>query len=347
MKRGFWQDEPVGVGSGNAPISPAKRAAPENLPRGYAFATLENVEIAQLHALIKSSYGEDGAVLGYAEDFLRWEMENPQHRREYALALKFEAALVGFVMAKEQRVVVRSAEVALVGVNFLCLHATHRGTGLAPLLIREITRRANENGIATAIFTGGRELAFSFCRAQYVHRPVNAAKLAELGFVPKWATRFATACEKKLRPMADADVDALLRAYERECACYDVYEKMDRCTFAHTFLPRSNFVFTYVAVDNACEFVSFFVVDTVFADKKTIKTAYLHYYASEDPQMLVDALVPVLAGLEIDLLNFLAVGKNTKITGPAYFPGTGFLNYSFYNFRTEKVAPERLFFIMH
>ena len=48
-----------------------------------------------------------------------------------------------------------SREKAMVEINFLCVHKKLRSKRLAPVLIREITRRVNCKGIFQAVYTAG------------------------------------------------------------------------------------------------------------------------------------------------------------------------------------------------
>ncbi len=43
----------------------------------------------------------------------------------------------------------------MVEINFLCVHKKLRSKRVAPVLIREITRRVNEQGIFQAVYTAG------------------------------------------------------------------------------------------------------------------------------------------------------------------------------------------------
>ena len=44
---------------------------------------------------------------------------------------------------------------SMVEINFLCVHKKLRSKRLAPVLIREITRRVNLKGIFQAVYTAG------------------------------------------------------------------------------------------------------------------------------------------------------------------------------------------------
>lgn len=360
----FWKDEPVGLGDGNREISRALKTEKEKLPVGYRFASFSmDADLEELYALIRNHYigsREENMFLGYSRDFLKWDLDAIKCFPEYACVLKFKEdeniaeRIVGFIYGKERHIVVGEKEMKLLGVNYFCLHTEHRKLGLAPVLIKEITRRAHQKNTTVAIFTGAKGFQFSFCRLQYFHRPINVLKLAELDFIPTYMNRYGRFRVekpiKKMRPMRVEDVDGLLAIYNKECRNYEVYEIIDRNTFLHNFLPRKDVIYTYVVDDDVVrEFVSFFIIDTVCSGSpESIKTAYLYYYASPEPERLVEDLVHTLKELEIDLLNLLNMGKNKEIVqNPAYLSGTGYLHYSFYNFQTNKVDPEKLFFVMH
>ena len=54
--------------------------------------------------------------------------------------------LVGFISAVPAHIKMYEKEKAMVEINFLCVHKKLRSKRLAPVLIREITRRVNVKG---------------------------------------------------------------------------------------------------------------------------------------------------------------------------------------------------------
>jgi glycylpeptide N-tetradecanoyltransferase len=50
-----------------------------------------------------------------------------------------------------------------VEINFLCVHKKLRSKRLAPVLIREVTRRVNLTGIFQAVYTAGITLPTPIC----------------------------------------------------------------------------------------------------------------------------------------------------------------------------------------
>merc|ERR1719262_2016687 len=69
-----------------------------------------------------------------------------------------------------------------VEINFLCVHKKLRSKRLAPVLIKEITRRVNREAIWQAVYTAGVVLPRPVSECRYYHRSLNPKKLIEVGF---------------------------------------------------------------------------------------------------------------------------------------------------------------------
>jgi glycylpeptide N-tetradecanoyltransferase len=72
--------------------------------------------------------------------------------------------------------------VQMAEINFLCVHKHLRSKRLAPILIREITRRVNLKDIWQAVYTAGITLPTPVSSATYWHRSLNPKKLVEVRF---------------------------------------------------------------------------------------------------------------------------------------------------------------------
>jgi glycylpeptide N-tetradecanoyltransferase len=67
-------------------------------------------------------------------------------------------------------------------INYLCVHKKLRSKRLAPVLIKEITRRVNLTNTWQAIYTAGVVVPRPLTTTTYYHRSLNAKKLVEVGF---------------------------------------------------------------------------------------------------------------------------------------------------------------------
>merc|ERR1711907_373799 len=67
-------------------------------------------------------------------------------------------------------------------INFLCVHKKLRSKRLAPVLIKEVTRRVNRKNVWQAVYTAGVVLPKPVAECRYYHRSLNPKKLIEVGF---------------------------------------------------------------------------------------------------------------------------------------------------------------------
>jgi glycylpeptide N-tetradecanoyltransferase len=147
----------------------------------------------------------------------------------------------------------------MVEVNFLCVHKRLRSKRLAPVLIKEITRRVNHTGVFQAVYTAGVVLPGHVASCRYYHRTLDARKLVEIGFTrvpPRMtmarmqklyklpgATSLAT-----LRPMTPEDVPAAHALVSRYLERFKLSVVFSEEEFAHWLLPREGVVSSFVNV---------------------------------------------------------------------------------------------------
>lgn len=92
--------------------------------------------------------------------------------------------------------VVHGKSVDMAEINFLCVHKKLRDNRLAPMLIKEVTRRINLENVWQAIYTTGVTLPTPFMGANYWHRNINCSKLIECRFSFKPANQTIAAFNK-------------------------------------------------------------------------------------------------------------------------------------------------------
>lgn len=76
---------------------------------------------------------------------MRWALNPPDKFPEWIVGVKAEGSnkLFGFISGIPVRMIVNDKEVMMAEINFLCVHKKLRSLRLAPLLIKEVTRRVN------------------------------------------------------------------------------------------------------------------------------------------------------------------------------------------------------------
>jgi len=118
----------------------------------------------------------------------------------------------------------------MVEINFLCVHKKLRSKRVAPVLIREITRRVNQQGIFQAVYTAGVVLPKPVGACRYYHRSLNPKKLIEVKFshLARNMTLQRTLKLNKLpdmpkcdgfRKLTQGDVDKTHTLLNKVCSC--------------------------------------------------------------------------------------------------------------------------------
>ncbi len=75
-----------------------------------------------------------------------------------------------------------SSQQTMVEINFLCVHKKLRSKRVAPVLIKEITRRVNKESIFQAVYTAGVLIPKPISVCRYWHRSLNPKKLVDVQF---------------------------------------------------------------------------------------------------------------------------------------------------------------------
>ena len=120
----------------------------------------------------------------YKREFLTWAVTAPGFTPDLHLGVRVEKTgkLMGLITAIPQGMSIHNTTTQCVEINFLCVHKKLRSKRLAPVLIKEITRRVNLRGIFQAVYTAGVEIPGAVGRARYWHRSLNPKKLIESNF---------------------------------------------------------------------------------------------------------------------------------------------------------------------
>jgi glycylpeptide N-tetradecanoyltransferase len=271
---------------------------------------LDEAELKEVQELLCNHYVEDDEAMfrfNYLNETLNWALKAPGWRKSWHVGVRATKSrkLVAFISGVPVRLNVRDRLVNTAEINFLCVHKKLRSKRLAPVLIMEITRRCNLEGIYQAIYTAGVVLPKPVASCRYFHRVLDWEKLYSVGFshLPHGSTRMRQVSKYRLpertstpglRLMRASDADqiqSLLSRYQKRVKMAQEFNKEE---VLHWFLdketdPKSNkrVVWTYVVEDpkdknKITDFFSFYSIESsVIQHNSTIRAAYLFYYASE------------------------------------------------------------------
>ncbi|CAL4144211.1 unnamed protein product, partial [Meganyctiphanes norvegica] len=350
------------------PVSEIKQE-PYNLPEGFKWdtLTLSDEEVLQhLYNLLNENYVEDDDNMfrfDYSKEFLRWALMPPGWKSDWHVGVRVVKSnkLVGFISAVPANIRIYDHQQKMVEINFLCVHKKLRSKRLAPVLIKEITRRVNLTGIFQAVYTAGVLLPKPVASCRYWHRSLNPKKLIDVKFshlgknmtMQRTLKLFRLPTEtvtKGFRRLQTADVDqchALLQEYLLKFSLAPVFNREEFC---HWFLPQAGIIDSY-CVENSgkiTDFVSYYTLPSTVMhhpNYKTLKAAYSFYNVSTTTpwkQLMKDTLITA-KNTEFDVFNALDLMENSEFLEELKFgQGDGNLQYYLYNWRCPKMNPTKV-----
>ncbi|ELA42710.1 uncharacterized protein VICG_00025 [Vittaforma corneae ATCC 50505] len=343
----FWNTQPVDRGAPEGIIDNSKRAKniPVFLPTGFSWSKI--CDISKIVAFLEEFYVEDitsSYRLSYPPEFFEFLFASPSHREEYSLGLFFENRLIGYVLAREHLMSLRAQSYRIVSVNFLCLAKEYRNKNFAPLMIKEITRIANINGIFQAIFTAEKDYGFSILKASYFHYPMNKEVLLKTGIVDSPdEVRDIPQCRDDTK--LATEYSEIKNIYNKMSQKFTIFEKFDDESFVQVFRGEKNVLQT-VYNEKAGEFASFYIVYTkCLSSNILLKRAYLYYWYGSI-EIITDS-VSIAHSLGADMFDVLDIANNHQLIKKLKLAeGTGSLKYHVFNIKEEPIQNEKLNFIL-
>ncbi|GMS89186.1 hypothetical protein PENTCL1PPCAC_11361 [Pristionchus entomophagus] len=371
----FWSTQPVPQFDENvnaneaieADIPIAKlRQEPYSLPDAFEWSDIDmtnETELKEVYTLLCENYVEDDDNMfrfDYSPQFLQWALLIPGWLKTWHCGVRAKTSkkLFAFISAVPQTIRVYDKEKKMVEINFLCVHKKLRSKRVAPVLIREITRRVNLQGIFQAAYTAGVVLPKPVSVCRYYHRTLNPKKLIECRFShlgPKMTLARTvklyklpdTVATEGFRPLQKKDLTGawqLLHQHLKQFKLAPVFTKKE---FEHIFLPREDVVYSFVVETSGkiTDMVSFYSLPSTVmqhAVHKAIRAAYGYYCVpgSVPLKQLVNDMLIIAHQIGFDVFNALDLMDNKEILEELKFGiGDGNLQYYLYNWRCPEMQP--------
>lgn len=377
----FWETQPVpALGSSipkdvNEPMEPNKNISeinpnPFSLPAGFKWNDLDlqnKDELLELYTLLNENYVEDDDNMfrfDYSPDFLKWALLPCGWHKEWHAGVRVEKnnKLVGFISAVPAKMNIHSKVVDTVEINFLCVHKKLRSKRVAPVLIKEITRRVNRKGIFQACYTAGVILPSPVGKCRYWHRSLNPKKLIEVRFsylqrnmtmqrtikLYRLPEKPKTPGFRKLEEKDCPQVAKLLNNYLAKFKLKPVYSDDE---FKHWFMPREGVIDSFVVEDEKgiiTDFGSFYHLPSTIMNNpqyNLLKAAYSYYNVSTKTPLndLMNDLLISAKNIGMDVFNALDLMENADFLENLKFGiGDGNLQYYIYNWKCSSMEPNEI-----
>lgn len=344
------------------PIQPNKpkeelRQTPYTMPSGFEWSIVNVKNVAErdeVYDLLANNYVEDDDCLfrfDYSRDFLEWALTPPGFRPDFLLGVRSSKSqkLIAFISAVPASISVRGKLVEMVEINFLCVHKKLRSKRLAPVLIKEITRRVNLTGVFQAVYTAGVVLPVPVGSARYYHRSLNPKKLVNVGFsrlppkmtMARLIKTYKLPNETKisnLMEMTQEHVQGVFKLLTSYLNKFPLHVQFTEEEIAHWLLPRKGVINSYVVVgkdDSITDFISFYhLPSSILGRDDTLHAAYSFYNVATSmtlEELMREALILAKSGGS-DVFNALTLMENGSILEELKFgKGDGNLQYYLYN----------------
>lgn len=342
------------------------------LPQGFQWDTLhldDPLVLKELYVLLNENYVEDDDNMfrfDYSPEFLAWALKPPGYLKEWHTGVRVTKSnkLVGFISGVPAHIRMYEKKKNLVEINFLCVHKKLRAKRLAPVLIREITRRVNLTGIFQAVYTAGVVLPKPVGTCRYWHRSINPKKLIEVKF-SHLSRNMTMQRHLKLYKLPDStktpgirefktqDVEAVTSLLNGYLDNFDLAPIFTAADVLHWFIPQKGIIESYVVEDpfspgKLTDFISFYTLPSTVMNHPqhdSIKAAYSFYNVSTATSwtdLMGDALV--LARKEgFDVFNALDLMENSEFLEKLKFGiGDGNLQYYLYNWKCPRMDPKKI-----
>lgn len=373
----FWETQPVPqLGSTfgidvNEAIEADKRIEDINpncfsLPDGFKWDDLDlnnNDELMELYTLLNENYVEDDDNMfrfDYSPGFLKWALQPSGWLKEWHAGVRVAKnnKLVGFISAVPAQMKVYEKVVQMVEINFLCVHKKLRAKRVAPVLIKEITRRVNLKGTFQAVYTAGVILPSPVAKCRYWHRSLNPKKLIEVSFshLQRNMTMQRTIKLYRLpdapktpgfRKLVETDCLQVANLLNQYLSKFKLKPTFNEEEFKHWFLPREQIIDSFVVEKDGVitDFGSFYHLPSTIMNNpqyNILRAAYSFYNVATKTPLndLMNDLLISAKNLGLDVFNALDLMDNVEFLENLKFGiGDGNLQYYIYNWRCQFMEP--------
>ncbi|XP_017290622.1 glycylpeptide N-tetradecanoyltransferase 1 isoform X2 [Kryptolebias marmoratus] len=373
----FWDTQPVPkLGDSimtQGPVAEAEisvRNEPYSLPQGFSWDTPDLSSppvLRELCNLLNENYIEDDdntIRFDFSLEYLQWALQPPNWLPQWHLGVRVEGnkKLVGFIAAVPAEVCIYETKKRLVQVKFLCVHKKLRLKRMTPVLIRELTRRVNQQGLYQAMYTAGTVLPTPLSSCSLWHRPLNPRKLIEVNFPGlrqnmslQRALKFNRLPKvtkvQGLRCMIKEDAPGILSLLQENRSKFHLSPLLSLQEVEHWFLPRESGNDTYVVEQDGGTLtgvVSFYSISFKVLNHPvhtSLRAAYLFYVAStatELAELMEDTLV-LAKSKGFDILCALDVMDNTSFLEKLKFTiSDKRVHYYLYNWMCPLMSPDKV-----
>lgn len=381
----FWSTQPVNKGIYPDFINGKIKELDKNMIDNYLPENLEWVSLDvnndhvlnAIHQFLSDHYVTDinnMYRLDYSKEFLKFGLKYPNYNKNLNLGLLYitpgYTTIVGFISGTEIILNInKDKNLKSVDINFLCIHTQLRNKNLAPLLIKEITKRSISLNNEIALYTAAKKITKPFSLSYHNNIYLNPTKLKECLFISEEMNPTITSLVNAksfvnytVRPINNNDIDALFLLLNIFLSKYKVYQTFSREEIIHMFI-NNNVIHTRLMIENTTkQIIGMYSIYNIpsrllFNNKHShINFCNLYYYYYDKNYISINHIIKEAVILsknyDYDVLTFLN-NMDNKYINPSFIHYTtqpkesetsshDCLYYYLYNYISSDVKPEEL-----
>lgn len=367
----FWKDQPLETDTGvNEPIIKDElvlknlRNEPYSLPVPLQWVDLDpynDTDMNDLACLLNNHYmiDDDGEFsILYSKSLLKWYLTTPSqddNKNNVVIGIKLKDKLVGSITGVNYNTSVYGICRDMIDVNLFCIHNKLRKKGLAQIMIQEITRRANQQNVFQATFSGSRDIPKYLNIVKFYHRPLNVEKLLSTGFLSaencstsylKDLFRLDKQTELSLEIAKLSDAEQCCSLLNRYLKKHNLHYNLSYEQFKHMFFNEHILFYVVKHDDDIIDMISFLkMFNRVIKDDKKqdyVNIAQIFYYTCLNTKLetLINDACKLINLRNFDVVNVLDDGDCNNIVKSSKLKlttGTGELKHYLFNWKTSPI----------
>ena len=368
----FWKTQPVDISKNSIISKPIEEKTieeiqqePYTLPKGFDWGIIDltnETQLDEFYNFLVTFYDSDNPdrMLNYSKEFLKWFLMPPNYFPDLIVAVKCNNRLVACICGIPLTMNIYDKFVNLIEINLLCVHPKLRTKRLAPVLIKEVTRRTNLHNIWQAIYTGDKDLPNCLVSCTYYHRPINVPKLIDLEFMscPKklslttYSKSFKTIDNLtiNIRKLTENDCEICCEKFNEFHKKFNIGIQFNLNYFKHHFLG----IYSYVVETNGVitDFISFYNLPIIVKNNEKYNdikryNVYYYFYFETKLDVLVENGLYLMKELGADIVNCLDQYDNKEFMDKLKFKeGTLDLNFYLYNWACPNIDKKEMSFVI-
>jgi glycylpeptide N-tetradecanoyltransferase len=266
--------------------------------------------------------------------------------------------MVGFISGTVINVSLNGNRTPLMEINYLCIHDQLRNNCLAPLLIKEITRRSVLKGINSAIYTVGKKITEPLTVCHYNNIYLNIQKLKECKFINEGFVQqpslYRIRNEYIVRQITEKDTERVIELLTNYMKKYTIHQIFDHQEIEHFLSGVKSGVIQMMVIENKGHIIGMFSMYSLpskilFENEYQhdhIKFANLYYYAYDPKEMNINDIMyyskKTAKEYGYDILSYLNIMDNKYYLNTDNVNNCE-LNYYLYNYNLScKVTPDEI-----